>query len=52
MFQKEKLNNPPTTLKPEGRSGNFEVTCILQSLLWAYLKSSQNAEYREKRAHD
>jgi len=48
MFQSKNLNSPPTTLKPEVRSGIFEVTCVQQSLLWAYLKSSKNAEHREQ----
>jgi len=53
MFQQNHLNNPPTTLKPEGRSGNFKLFGFCSLCCGLFKKISQNAKSREQfRAHN
>lgn len=48
MFQPKNLNNPPTTSKPEGRSGILQVLLCSAVFVVGYLKNSQNAEHKRK----
>ena len=48
MFQSEKVNNPPTTSKSEGRSGIFKFSWFRSLCCGLLLKSQRKCETKRK----